>query len=344
MSTRSGAPKEIHEVEILSVLKRIETGALTVTPDQDPQEQIKGDILFRVSNGWKIEVCNWSGEFGGIVEIITPDGQILDTDYLERHMPRVDDYYPEPDIADNAWGMKPVETGFIYVSDVKPGRLKDAKANDVISNPNAGPPWIVLYPKLRDVLVAHWPGKLWLVHVLERLEPQDHRGNYTRCISVKLIREMDTHNLFGAHGRAVETILRYATGLTRVKAQHLSANRHAEAKALQSAGWHRWQEQVTRKPTTIREDMSGVVKAANNLTSPVGYGLSLAHGGVWDSAKAIDGDAAFEEDEDDVWMVEPWAGAGSVMMDAVWALGAPDLFEEAECEKLLQAWNARHQS
>lgn len=331
------------EAAVLLILKQIETGELTVTPDQDPQEQIKGDILFRVSNGWTIEVSNWSGEFAGIVEVITSEGQVLDTNFLEHNMPRVDDYFPDPDVASRVWGMKPVETGFIYAADAEPRRLEGAKAGDVIANPDSGPPWMILYPTLNDVLVPQWPGKLWLARVLERLEPQDHRGTYVRCISVKLDRQMETHNLFGACGQAVETVLTYAANLTRAQAVHLSANRHTESKALQSAGWRRWQEQVTQKPTTMREDMSGVVRAANNLRSPVGYGLSLAHRGVWDAAQAIDSDAAFQEDEDDIWLVEPWAGAGSAMMDTVWALGAPELFDVEEREKLLQAWTARQQ-
>jgi len=56
---------------------------------------------------------------------------------------------------------------------------------------------------------------------------------------------------------------------------------------------------------------------------------------------AFAGDAAFNEDEDDIWLVSPWREAASAMMDAAWALGAPELFSEDEREKLLQAWKAR---
>lgn len=331
----------ISENDILSLLKDIERGKVKLTPDEDPQEQIKGDILFRTENGWTFEVSNWCGEFAGIVEVVTPDGSVLDTEFLEHHMSRVHDYFPSADVAEHAWGMKAVECGFIYVADSKPGRLQNAKAGDIIANPDDGPPWIVLYPRLKDVLVARWPGTLWLAQVIKRLEPQDHRGNYIRCISVKFIREMDTHLLFGPNGKDVETVLKYALNINRAQALNLSKNRHENAKALQSAGWHRWQEKVKGEDNTPDRDMSGVVKGANNLNSPVGHGLSLAHRGVWDAAKRIDGEAAFEENEEEMWLIEPWAGAGSVMLDTVWAMGAPELFDEDEREVLLQAWNRR---
>lgn len=74
---------------------------------------MKRDILFRADNGWIFEVSNWSGEFAGIVEVITPGGFVLDPEYLEKYMPDVDQYFPTTDVAENVWGMKAVESGFI---------------------------------------------------------------------------------------------------------------------------------------------------------------------------------------------------------------------------------------
>ena len=84
-----------------------------------------------------------------------------------------------------------------------------------MSTPSREPPWIIVDHSLRDVTVARWPGRLWLAQVLDRLEPQDHRGNYTRCVSVKIVREIPTHNLFGPYGDQVEQVLRFAGGLDR---------------------------------------------------------------------------------------------------------------------------------
>lgn len=331
----------IDQEDILKVLRQVEMGEITLTPNKDPLYQIKGDILFAASNGWTIEVSNWSGEFAGIVEITIADGTVLDTDYLEKNMPMVDQYFPEAEVALRAYGMKPIEVGFLYLSHDKLGRFEGAKAGDVISNPNHEPPWMIVEPQLKNVLVARWPGKLWLTQVLEKLKPQDHRGSYIRCISVKLIREMVTANLFGPCGEAVETVLAYASQLSPSEAEELSVQRHDEAKALQSAGWHRWQALLSENPPDSSRDMSDVVIVANNVSSPVGYGLSRAHGLTRQAAIAAVGDAAIEEDEEDSWLVEPWASAASSLMDAVWALGAPELFDASEHEKLLHAWSRR---
>lgn len=331
----------VSEDDVLGVLKQIEAGDITLAPDYDPQERIKGDILYRASNGWAIEVSNWSGEFAGIAEIGLPDGSILDMEHLDQHMPGVAEYFPDEDVAWRAYRMKALETGFIYLSEDKLGQFADAEKGAVMSNPSSEPPWIIVDHCLRDVTVARWPGRLWLAQVLDRLEPQDHRGNYTRCVSVKIVREMPTHNLFGPYGEQVEQILRFAGGLDREGAERLASHRHPDAVELTSQGWHRWQALVTGKDSTPDRDMRGVVRAANNQKSPVGHGLSLAHRAVSDAAERIDGDAAFEEDEAERWLIEPWAAAGSAMLETVWGLGAPKLFDVPEREKLLRAWQNR---
>ncbi|MEZ5986114.1 MAG: hypothetical protein R3B94_09200 [Hyphomonas sp.] len=332
----------VTEADVLGVLKQIEAGDVTLTPDRDPQEYIKSDILFRASNGWTIEVSNWSGEFAGIVEVGLPDGRVLDQEYLDLHMPTVAEYFPDDDVAWRAYRMKAVETGFLYLSDDKLGRFANVEEGAVVSNPSREPPWIIVHNSLQDVTVAHWPGQLWLAQVRDRLEPQDHRGNYTRCVSVKIVREMPTHYLFGPYGEEVERVLHFAGGLDREGAVRLASKRHEDAAELTSQGWHRWQALVTGEDKQPDRDMSGVVKAANNLSSPVGHGLSLAHRAVWDAAQRIDGDAAFEEDEEERWLISPWSDAGSAMLETVWALSAPELFNEAEREILLTAWKARH--
>lgn len=332
----------VSEANVLGVLKQIESGNITLMPECDPQERIKGDILYRASNGWTIEVSNWAGEFAGIVEIGLPDGSVLDGEYLDRHMPEVAQYFPDADVAWQSYRMKPVEAGFIYISDDNPRILAGVEAGEVIANATREPPWIIVSHSLQDVTVARWPGRLWLARVLDRLEPQDHRGNYTRCVSVKIVREMPTHNLFGSYGEQVERVLRFAADLDRAGAERLGKNRHEKAAQLTSQGWHRWQDLVTGRNKQPDRDMRGVVKAANNLTSPVGNGLSLAHRAVWDAAQRIDGDAAFEEDEEERWLIGPWAAAGSAMLETVWAMGAPDLFDETEREILMMAWAETH--
>lgn len=328
----------VEQSDVLRILKQVEAGEIRLVPDQNPQEKIKGDILYRASNGWTIEVSNWDGDFAGIVEIGLPDGSVIDLEYLDRHMPLVAEYFPEADVAWRAYRMKAVETGYLYQSQDELDRYADAKEGAVISNPDRAPPWIIVDHSLQDVTVASWPGRLWLAQVVDRLEPQDHRGRYTRCISIKLIRELNTCHLFGSFGEAVERVLRFAGNLDRSGAEVLASGRHEKAEQLTSRGWHRWQTLVTGEAASPDRDMSGVLQAANNLKWPVGHGLSLAHRAVWDAAQRAEGDAAFEEDDEERWLIAPWSGASSALLETVWALGAPSLFNVAERDVLLQAW------
>lgn len=101
----------ITEAEVLSILRQIELGEVMLTPDVDPQIQFKGDVLFTASNGWKIEVSNWSGNFGGIVEIILPGGQVLDDDFLQEHLQSVCHYFPSPEFEWRAYKMRDNTSG-----------------------------------------------------------------------------------------------------------------------------------------------------------------------------------------------------------------------------------------
>lgn len=96
----------ITEREVLYFLRQIELGEVTLTPDIDPQVQYKGDVLFTASNGWKIEVSNWSGQFSGIVEFILPDAQVIDDDFLQKYLQSVCHYFPNPDVEWRAYKMK----------------------------------------------------------------------------------------------------------------------------------------------------------------------------------------------------------------------------------------------
>lgn len=331
----------ITQAEVLAFLNQIEVGDVTLTSDVDPQETTKGDIHYEASNGWTIIVSNWSGEFAGIVEICLPDGTCLDSEYFEQNMPDVDLYFPDAEVAWHAYRMKPVETGFIYKSIDKLGPFENASTGKIIANPDRSPPWIVVSHSLKDTNVARWPGQLWLAQVVDKLEPQDHRGNYTRCVSVKLIREMPTEHLFGTHGRDVEQVLEYAYTLTLDQAKRLAECRHERAKALQSAGWHRWMAHNEGSAISGTRDMSGVVAAGNSKPrSPIGHGLSLAHSLTRAAAiRTVGYENAIEEDEEESWLVSPWSDAASALMDTAWAKGAPQFFEKSELDILLHAWN-----
>jgi len=63
----------VNEEDILEFLIKIKEGKIKLSAKDDPQVKIKGDIIYEASDGWKIEVSNWSGTFSGITEIIHPE-------------------------------------------------------------------------------------------------------------------------------------------------------------------------------------------------------------------------------------------------------------------------------
>lgn len=332
----------ISEQDVLDVLKQIETGEVTLIAQLDPQIQSKGDIPFKASNGWTIEVSNWSGEFAGIVEIILPDGTILDGEYLEKHMPTVDLYFPDKEVEWRCYGMKPIIVGYIYRPIDKIGLFENCQDGQIISTAKREPPYIIVNHSLETTIVANWPGRLFLAQALDQLEPQNHRGNYTRCFSVKIVWEMTTDRLFREHGEKIEDILQYASTLDESQARHLADFRAETAEAITSKGWHRWKAKNGIEDKTPERDMGGVIMIGGGAnTSPIGHGLALAYRKVRDSATREMGDAAFDENEEERWLISPWSDAGGALMEAAWALGAPDLFSPEEIEILLQSWNQR---
>lgn len=124
----------------MEVLRRIEAGDVTLTPQLDPQVHIRNDSLYDASNGWKTKVSNSSGEFSAIVGMILPDGAMLDQDNLEDHMPDVRLYSPDKDVEWRACQMKKKIIGCIYLPIAKPGRFEGCEAGQVIVNPDREPP------------------------------------------------------------------------------------------------------------------------------------------------------------------------------------------------------------
>ncbi len=238
--------------------------------------------------------------------------------------------------------MKKTIIGYIYCPIDELGLFQNCSAGQVISKADDNPPWIIVDHSLGDVVVAKWPGRLWRAQVCGALEPQGHTGNYTRCVSVKIIKEVEIEILFGEFGSKIEKILRFASTLQLPTAERLAAQRHEDVKGIISKGWHRWMKKNGIADEAADENMDGILMVGNGAhTSPIGHGLALVHSGVWESAQREIGGEAFEVGEDDIWLKPPWSNAVSALMEAAWALGAPEFFSSAEIEILLESWNQR---
>lgn len=229
-------------------------------------------------------------------------------------------------------------TGFVYASG--PGLFDNAQLGAVIAKDDDQPPWIVVTHKLDEVVPTPWPGKLWHVQIIDRLEPQGHIGNYTRALAVEVIREVETSLIFGEHGDAVSRVIDAAMLLDKDQAKALMSERSPLAADLYSLGWTRWLDRAGVEEMSDRNDFTGVLAVSSQKSkSPIGSGLTLIHRHVFNSAQREAGDAALRMDSEDVWLADPWSQASNTLCEAALALGAPALFEPGDAAALLLGWN-----
>lgn len=71
-------PEVISEDDLLEFLKAIESGDITLKPEDDPQDVYAGRIRYTASNGWRMVVFNDANEWDYIEAVEAPDGRALD--------------------------------------------------------------------------------------------------------------------------------------------------------------------------------------------------------------------------------------------------------------------------
>jgi hypothetical protein len=183
---------------------------------------------------------------------------------------------------------------------------------DVVRKRDRSPPWIVVDHALESVLVTPWPGRLWRVAVLDTggVGQASAYANYTRAIAVRVLEEIPAARLFGEHGDAVVGVIAAASGLDLSSARRLAEARHPLADAVNSRVWHCWLETIVRGREFAGQDLSGTLEVGSGggARSPVGGGMSVLLRTVWDRADALQGSAAFVEDEEGERALAPvWA-------------------------------------
>lgn len=207
------------------------------------------------------------------------------------------------------------------------------------------PPWLVVDGSITSIIVTarKWPGELWRVRVVE---PGDMSGliaepGYRRAKVIELVEQLPLADLFGAHGDAVLGILDRVVRLSASEAETLAQARSSGGWEAYGRGWSRWADMPDG-------DWTGVIAAPGRngqMRSPVHGGLSLATDLLQSRARALEGEAAFHLVPDDEnpsehmeVLVPKWEGASDAVMQAVMAMGAPEVLEAHDREALLQAW------
>jgi hypothetical protein len=153
-----------------------------------------------------------------------------------------------------------------------------------------------------------------------------------------VLEEVPVAMLFGPHGEKVCAIIDAAAALTLDQATRLAAARNPHAPLAQTRAWRK----VLGKPSASEHDesMDGVL-AAGDSKPPIGQALLVIQGELGRRSEAVVGKEVWAADPDDderVYLAEPWATAGLALSDAAWAFGAPDHHAPHDRDALAQAW------
>lgn len=240
-------------------------------------------------------------------------------------------------------------TGYVYVHAGEDGPLAWARPGSEIRNPQRGKPWIVVHHELSFVTVGRWPGRLWFVEIIDAATRRDQESaggppttgaTYTRAVAVRVDKELPASMLFGEHGEAVCMVINAARQLTLEQAKHLSAARHPYAGQAYDRAFRAWFKARGLPIQPWHDNFDGTLAAGGDRShSPIYSGLMVVHNQVSKRAVSLSGDTAYEAgDDDDAWLVEPWRGTSTALLDAALALGAPELVGPTDGQILTSAW------
>lgn len=238
--------------------------------------------------------------------------------------------------------MPAVSQGYVYVAAGQPGEWAAAVPGGRIQLPSADPPWIVVDHQIESVVVARWPGKLWRVLIVDTqgIEQPRSTANYTRARAVDVLEEVPAGRLFGDHGAAICEVLEKARSLNVEEVQALGLARHPDAGQAYSRAWATWLGITGGATHYQHQDLSQTLAIpSGERRSPVNYGFTILHRLVWDRAVELVGPTVLLTDEDDELSLDPtWAAAGTALLEAAMARGAPHLSSEQDQTSLLSAW------
>jgi hypothetical protein len=222
--------------------------------------------------------------------------------------------------------------------------MRSAKAGTTIRNADGGPPWIVVDHSFESVIVTKWPGRLWKVEILEAAPEQPNAGvNYTRAVSVRVIEELATSELFGPYGARVCAVIERARALTTDDLTVLAASGHPLARAAYSRGWRKWLGSGEPESGDSSEDYADTLAIPGGARSPIHSGFTVLHSVLAERARGLVGDAAFVVDDEGNQAFTPvWASAADAFLHAAMAFGAPELLSPADRNALTQAWRKRY--
>ncbi len=243
------------------------------------------------------------------------------------------------------------QLGFWYVSQTEDEPLRQIQAGTRVQNETRQPPWIIVDHTIESITVAHYPGTLWRVEIIDPATEEDFkavgtsglssRATYTRAIAVDIHQELPVSLLFGPQGDAICHILETIDSLTETQAEDLSRHLHADADGIYDEAWKRWLKHEDARSVYLNQaHLNTLGIPGHRRDSPIHKGFYVIHQQVWNQAKKLTQGAALIVDEDgDVTLNPIWRRASTACLQVAMRYGTKDWLSEAECKVLSAAWD-----
>jgi hypothetical protein len=243
-------------------------------------------------------------------------------------------------------------SGFLYVSYDEDEPLSLIQAGAIVQNETRKPPWIIVDHTIESITIAHYPGTLWSVEVIDPATEEDFKAvgtsgllptaTYTRSIAVKVHQALPLSLLFGPQGEAICKILETIDRLTEVQAEAFARHLNATATTVYSEAWTRWLKHEDARSVYLNQSHPNTLGVPGHRHhSPIGKGFYVIHQQVWNQAKKLTQGAALIVDEDGDMTLNPvWSAANTACLQVAMSYGAKDWLSEVERSILCAAWDA----
>jgi hypothetical protein len=99
--------KGIEAQELRELLEAIERGDVTLTTNRGPEKVYAGNVVYRASNGWTIQVFNDCGDWDYLDYVEAPDGRSVDYPSHSGELSEVEmifeHYTPPPEVIEQRY-------------------------------------------------------------------------------------------------------------------------------------------------------------------------------------------------------------------------------------------------
>lgn len=241
--------------------------------------------------------------------------------------------------------------GYVYVADEVPGVMTAARKGTRISCERRKPPYIVVDSSFRSVIVARWPGKLWYVRIVDAVTKADELANglvrpvdsagYTRAVTVDVLDEVPSSQLFGDNGEGVCAVIARASQVKQGQVSSLREARHPDAGKAYSRAWNNWLASVGGTSAYRNEDLSGTLGIdAGGSRSPINCGFTVLHGMLRNRAQIIAPTSVFVIEDGEEYFDPIWSSALDALLEAAMAIGAPEFSCDEDRRIMLASWDS----